>query len=426
MAEYFLDNQSPVYRNVGKTKSIKLDNINNTITITDTTIPKTIIINSKEFSNGTQTLPYVQMYEKINACNAAVYPAPDGNTIQVNDKVLLDGGVGYTNSVGSQEIKLNDPGTLEAHLSADNIIHLDTNTGNYWSNNSETLQVNNISTPSYIRCSAYNGLMIQNDQKGGTPTSDTEITSTQMKIQDLNGAGTRAWTADAGSLTITDGTSLNTYIDAGSTTFTYIGSGQYTTMNASLIQANDGTSTYTATMNNNNVIISDTSIGIQSELVADGNLNTNPYLRLQNTNGFSNYLYFNELNAEGHSCFTLNNNERFFKQMNPFGFRQVELQDGDIIERDYPFVFCQGVGTIKLRDPSNYLDDNGFAGWSCIVSNYYGNDLNIDIASASSWYAHSNGGGLSNPIVIGKWSTCRITLVYSSIDSQYIWAVSIY
>ena len=89
MSKYFYNNQTPIYRSPDLTKSITLDTSNNQLIIQNTTIPKTIIINSEEFSNGTQTLPYVQMYTKINAVEAAVFPAPNSTTLQVQDTILL-------------------------------------------------------------------------------------------------------------------------------------------------------------------------------------------------------------------------------------------------------------------------------------------------------------------------------------------------
>ena len=112
------------------------------------------------------------------------------------------------------------------------------------------------------------------------------------------------------------------------------------------------------------------------------------------------------------------------KQQNPFSLNQYELVDGDYIEPYMPFVMIQNGNAIKLRRVGNYLDDSGLSGWSCIVTNYGGSDIQIDIADASSWYAFPYGGGQANPIIIRKWGTCRITLVFSSIDNEYIWAVS--
>ena len=76
-----------------------------------------------------------------------------------------------------------------------------------------------------------------------------------------------------------------------------------------------------------------------------------------------------------------------------------------------------------MYTPTNYLDDNGNPGWSCLVSNLSGNDIQIDTAGYQ-WYAHSNG-LVSGPIDIKKWATCRITLLFSNNTvGDYLWAVS--
>lgn len=89
MSNYYLDGQKPIYRNPSGDKSITLDPTNNTLTITDSTIPKTITINSQEFSNGAQTLTFVKMYEKVNGCDAVVWPAPSATQLQVENSILI-------------------------------------------------------------------------------------------------------------------------------------------------------------------------------------------------------------------------------------------------------------------------------------------------------------------------------------------------
>ena len=98
MASVFYDNQNPVYRNTAGTTSVMVDSSNNELIINNTTLSKTITINSVQFSNGTQVLPYVQMYENINAVDACVFPAPNANTVRVNNTLELNNGGG---SVGS-------------------------------------------------------------------------------------------------------------------------------------------------------------------------------------------------------------------------------------------------------------------------------------------------------------------------------------
>ena len=104
MSQVFYDNQKPVYRNTAGTTSVTLDNENNQIIITDTTASKTILIDSQQFSNGVQTLPYVQMYENINAVEACVFPAVSSSILAVNNEVRvqdLSGNVGRFRTNGS-------------------------------------------------------------------------------------------------------------------------------------------------------------------------------------------------------------------------------------------------------------------------------------------------------------------------------------
>jgi len=98
MTSVFYDNQNPVYRNTAGTTSITVDSSNNELIINNTALSKTIKINSEQFSNGTQTLPYIQLYENINAVDACVFPAPNANTVRVNNTLELNNGGG---SVGS-------------------------------------------------------------------------------------------------------------------------------------------------------------------------------------------------------------------------------------------------------------------------------------------------------------------------------------
>jgi len=59
MTSVFYDNQNPVYRNTSGTTSVMVDSSNNEIIINNTTLGKNITINSEQFSNGIQNLPYV-------------------------------------------------------------------------------------------------------------------------------------------------------------------------------------------------------------------------------------------------------------------------------------------------------------------------------------------------------------------------------
>lgn len=279
---------------------------------------------------------------------------PNPTTLEVDHRILL---IDNTNTQTQADIR-NDYLSIE-----------DTVNSNYYSFNSDTLQVNNVSNHSYISMNPFDGLLIQNDVKGGAPTNINTLTSNSLTNTDpVNG--------------------------------------------------------YTSTLSNANLLINDNNGGfpLQLELMVDNTVDPDPYIRLQDINGFQNFIKFSGIYANGNLCFNLNNDVKFMKQQNPFSMQQYELFDGDKIEKYMPFVFVQNISGIRLRDVSEYFDDNGSVGWSCIVSNYSGGTITIDTAGYR-WYGHSNGLG-NDPIQFKKWVTCRLTLVYSSIDNEYLWALS--
>jgi hypothetical protein len=266
-------------------------------------------------------------------------------------------------------------------------------------------------------------ILVYDNADVGLATSQAQLTSGNITIQDINGSGTRQSGLDAGSLSISDGTSLTTYIDAGDATFTSTGSGEFVTMTPTYVQVNNpGTSVLTQ-VNSSSIQLVDGATNIQAELSNDINTYSEPFLRLRNQNGSDNYLRFSELNIDPHINFAFNANQSFFKQMNPFSFTTVSLPDGSFIDKNMAFVLADGITTLKLHPPGDYLDTANGDGWSCIVSNLNGSSVNIDTAGYQ-WYAHSNGLN-GNPIDLSKWSTCRLTLIYSSNTvGDYVWALS--
>ena len=243
--------------------------------------------------------------------------------------------------------------------------------------------------------------MIIDDSANTGPTNT--ITQGDMTIHDFVGSNLVQMTAD--------------YLQLNQPSY-------QTQLEATQLSISDVANGYSSTISSAIGLFNDTNGGtpLQVEIVADHTQDADPYIRLQNFNGFQNRVKFSGIYADGHNCFNLNNDNKFMKQQNPLSMQQYELLDGEFIEKYMPLVFVQNVSGLKLRDVTEYLDDNGLAGWSCIISNYNGGDITID-TSGYDWFAHSN--GLSgNPIIFKKWATCRLTLVYSSIDNQYLWALS--
>ena len=277
--------------------------------------------------------------------------------------------------------------------------------------------------PDTITLKVVDNILVYDNQVVPSATSQSQLTSGTLNIQDINGYGTRSNNLDAGSMTISDGASMTTYIDAGDWTLTSTGSGDYTTANPSYIQANSPSVSTLSQINPSSIQMADGVNNLQVELSNDINVYSEPFLRLRNQNGSDNYLRFSELNVDQHINFSFNNNQSFFRQMNPFSFNTYNANDGDFIEKFMPFVVADNITTLKLHNPSDYLDNNGNYGWSCIVSNISGGDVQID-TSGYQWYAHSNGlqGG---PIDLNKWSTARLTLVFSyNTVGDYVWALS--
>jgi hypothetical protein len=110
----------------------------------------------------------------------------------------------------------------------------------------------------------------------------------------------------------------------------------------------DLTNTNTTTITNYHAIFNDINTNMEVEINNNSSLSTEPYIRMQNSIGISNYYNQSNINADGNHCFTFNNNEKFFKQNNPFSFLNYELNDGDYIEKHMPFIFIQNVNYLKL------------------------------------------------------------------------------
>lgn len=334
----------------------------------------TLIVNQLGFTNGVQSLLFSDLYAGVQKTQSIQFATSTPTSLNIRDNILINDILDdFHTSIHKNNITITDTTTSDYASFGYDGMTIDTISGTTNTLTSNSVQIDG--TTNSVIIQANTNIINQSC----IAASDNANYATGIEIGQLFSANISAYP------TIVRSTMSPTTIILGASTTT-----------------------------SNEVIISnDINVG-------------EPFIQLTNSGGHANYLRFNSLNADGHYCYSFTNNERFFKQNNPFSFRQVELLLGDYIEKDYPFVFCQNVLSIKLRPVSEYLDDLGNAGWSCIVSNYSGGDLNIDMNDASSWYSFSNGSGLGNPITLNKWVTCRITLIYSSIDNQFIWAVSQY
>jgi hypothetical protein len=141
----------------------------------------------------------------------------------------------------------------------------------------------------------------------------------------------------------------------------------------------DETLLTTNSIDTKNILLNDNTNSIQLQLSNDVNINAEPFIRMRNNIGIDNYYYSNSINANSNNNFTFNNNESFFKQNNAFSYLTYKANEGDSIEKNYSFIYCYQLSNIKLLFPSNYLDDNGGDGWSCIISNHH--NINMTIAT---------------------------------------------
>lgn len=338
------DFQTPKYTSPAG-KFIKLDTVNNQIEINDPTVPKQILINTTEISNGVQNINFVNLYEKLDAVKATVYPATASNILTVNDTIVLDNGTGS------------------------------------------------------ISTSTVSSLAISATGIGGPINT---VTAGDMTIQDNPGTAIAQMTADYVQITSSGNYSSTLYPNV-------------------LTISNSAGDVFSQTASND-IQLTDTTSNIQLELVNDVNLYAEPYMRLQNQNGSNTYMRYGELNADEHVNFLFTNNNGFFKLNNPFSYVTYTLPDGGQVERYMGYVFGDNIANLAMYDPTQYLDTAGNPGWSYIVSNLSGSDLLVD-SHGVQWFAHSNGLG-GSPIVVKKYATVRITLLYSSTLGDYVYAVS--
>jgi hypothetical protein len=371
-----------------------------------------------------------EIYSQLNAGSLKIQNSQGTGLDPVFTNITQDGvecnyGDGTkitTNVTGNSIVMKNENINVQCNLSTSEIsIGNISGSQNYYAFNENTLQVNNITSPSYIRMNADTGLMIQNDVKGGNPENTNTFTHSDITIDNTLAGGPKN-TLTSGDITIQDNTVTSVgQITADYLTFT-IPSYQ-SQISASQVTINDIVNGYSSQISSGLGLFSDINCG-QLEFVTDHTQDAEPFIRLQNINGLNNYIKYGGIYADEHVCFNLDNGNRFMKQNNPFSFKQYELSDGEYIEKYMSFVFVQGVSVLKLYKQTEYLDDSALSGWSCIISNY-GGDILIDTFGLR-YYSNWTNVGSDGSIPFKKNSTCRITLVYSSIDNEYLWAVSMF
>jgi hypothetical protein len=126
-----------------------------------------------------------------------------------------------------------------------------------------------------------------------------------------------------------------------------------------------------------------------------------------------------ELNVNCEKSFTLDNNGNFFKLNSPLSLKQKDLNENDYIERNNPLIVCNDAKNINLRNCINYLDDKFNAGWNTVICNNSENKLNVNTSGTKVLY----NGIINNDIVIEKYTTKKIILIYNSKEDNYLWTV---
>jgi hypothetical protein len=126
-----------------------------------------------------------------------------------------------------------------------------------------------------------------------------------------------------------------------------------------------------------------------------------------------------ELNVNCEKSFIFDNSGNFFKLNNPLSLKQKDLNENDYIEKNNPLIVCNDAKNINLRNCINYLDDKFNAGWNTIICNNTENKLYVNTSGTKVIY----NGIINNEIVIEKFTTKKIILIYNNKEDNYLWTV---
>ena len=120
------------------------------------------------------------------------------------------------------------------------------------------------------------------------------------------------------------------------------------------------------------------------------------------------------------------NDHQFMKWDCGTSFRITPDAGGTMnVEKDDAFKVSENGNRFEFYSYDQYLDDNNNAGWSVLLSNLSGGDIDVNSPDCQ-FYAHSVG-ITGNPFPLKKHATARFTLVpSSSLSPGYAWAVSMY
>jgi len=189
----------------------------------------------------------------------------------------------------------------------------------------------------------------------------------------------------------------------------------------SLKMANDVTTEYGYFLANE-IILDDVTNQKAIQLQIGAN-NTPPKLRIAYS-GHEMSFQYNGIFCSGNENFSLTNNTNFFKLQSAISLKQTNKLDGEYIEKGEGLILAENVSQIRLYQCEFYLDDNQEPGWTTQIINKSGADLLVDYPDGKLWFSHSHGAPQNGPIIIKKWTTVQLILIFSQQDNDYLWTIT--
>jgi hypothetical protein len=115
------------------------------------------------------------------------------------------------------------------------------------------------------------------------------------------------------------------------------------------------------------------------------------------------------------------------KQFGGWSYNYTRIvDDGYKIEQkdNYVLIDSRSINSITLQDPSIYLDSNGNAGWTCVISNGIIRGQSVIINIIGEVIAFSNTfNTITSSFIIQKFGTIICSLVYLKNNNSYGWSI---
>lgn len=312
--------------------------------------------------------------QKLEQALVALDPAPNDQTMQLDDTILLKHAAtpDMTNTMDSTSIHIND------------------NTSTFFSVNESGLQF---------------------ESTGGFNTQS----STEIQVEDAS--GNRTTIAPLHIELIVDGGPTGQQMSVSETVFY-----DETVM----LGAECGVGTSYQGGVNGLKVMTGTQVGQNREaMIGFSGDETTPLMQLRN-DVINNVVRIQTdsfvVNSDVQECFRFSNNHHFMKWDAGTSFR-IDVNDSHVLA-DMAFKVSEG-NPFDLEPYPTYLDNFGQAGWSVLLSNASGADINVTSPDCQ-FYSHPNG-WTGSPFQLKKYATARFTLVPITTTSPgFAWAVSMY